>query len=86
VRRAFFSAGILPAFSFSPRPLCVRHEGIGAEARGKLRHYVRKAAARLPHSKKEKAPTGIGARKTGRAVGLLHKKTFSVKPERNLLH
>src|SRR5258708_39597956 len=36
---------------------------------------VRKAAARLPHSKKQNAPTGVGARKTGRAVALLYKKS-----------
>ena len=39
----------------------VRHGGIGAGARGRRRHYKRKAAARLPQSKKEKAPTGAGA-------------------------
>jgi hypothetical protein len=39
----------------------VRHWTIGAREGGKPRHYKRKAAARLPHSKKEKAPSGIGA-------------------------
>src|SRR5260370_41186801 len=39
----------------------VRHGGIGAGARGRRRHYKRKAAARLQQSKKGKATTGSGA-------------------------
>ena len=33
------------------------------------------SGSKLPHSKKQNAPTGVGARKTGRAFALLHKKS-----------
>jgi hypothetical protein len=41
-----------------------RHGAIGAEARGKPRHYKRKAAARLPQSKKKKKPPRLNTEST----------------------